>query len=321
MKRSDGFPQIVRFLRNIPVLLFVCAILAVYALDVCQLVRFAVGVLGDGPAAHHLTSMPVLALHAVALIGLLCVGYGYFIEPYRIAVTRIRLRTPKLSRTRLRIAQITDLHCERKQRNERKLADLINPLEPDLIVFTGDSLNSIAGLERFREALATLDARIGKFAVRGNVDDRRYPDVDLFESTGFRCLSAEAVALEKDNETFWLSGVDFRHEDRYREVLERVPKGCYSAFLCHYPDLIEGLCGINADVYLAGHTHGGQVRLPLYGALVTFSRYGKRYEAGRYTVGETTLYVNRGVGLEGSIAPRVRFLCRPEIAVFDIEPA
>jgi hypothetical protein len=311
----------VRFLRNIPVALFTCAILAVYALEVCQLVRFAVGVLGDGPAAHHLTSTPVLALHAVALIGLLCMGYGYFVEPYRIAVTRIRLRTPKLARTRLRIVQITDLHCERKQRNERRLADLINPLEPDVIVFTGDSLNSTAGLTPFRETLAALEAGIGKFAVRGNVDDRGYPDIDLFEGTGFRCLSAEAVALEKDGETFWLAGVDFRHECMYREVLERVPRGCYCAFLCHYPDLIQGLCGLNAALYLAGHTHGGQVRLPLYGALVTFSRYGKRYEAGRYTVGETTLYVNRGVGLEGGIAPRVRFLCRPEIAVFDIEPA
>jgi len=62
------------------------------------------------------------------------------------------------------------------------------------------------------------------------------------------------------------------------------------------------------------------VRVPFYGALITFSRYDKKYEAGLYRVGATTMYVNRGIGMEGWRTPRVRFLARPEITVIDVTP-
>jgi len=77
------------------------------------------------------------------------------------------------------------------------------------------------------------------------------------------------------------------------------------------------LSPLGVDLYLAGHTHGGQVRAPLYGAIVTFSEFGKRYEMGPYRVGGTMLYVNRGIGFEPEL-PRVRFLARPEVAVIDL---
>ena len=66
------------------------------------------------------------------------------------------------------------------------------------------------------------------------------------------------------------------------------------------------------DLYLAGHTHGGQIRLPLYGPMATGSRYGRRYAAGLFQEKDTTLYVSRGLGFEGGGMPRARFLCRPE---------
>jgi predicted MPP superfamily phosphohydrolase len=69
------------------------------------------------------------------------------------------------------------------------------------------------------------------------------------------------------------------------------------------------------DLYLAGHTHGGQLRLPFFGAIVTASIYGKRYEMGAYRQGDTLLYVSRGVGMEGKGAPRARFLCPPEVVL------
>ncbi|MBN1306175.1 MAG: metallophosphoesterase [Anaerolineales bacterium] len=73
-------------------------------------------------------------------------------------------------------------------------------------------------------------------------------------------------------------------------------------------------------MYLAGHTHGGQVRIPLYGALVTFSRYGKVFEMGEDHIEGTTLYVSRRLGMEGLGLPRVCFLCPPEIVVIDLSP-
>ena len=74
------------------------------------------------------------------------------------------------------------------------------------------------------------------------------------------------------------------------------------------------------DLFCAGHVHGGQVGLPLYGALVTLSRHGKRYEAGLYQAGPMRMYVSRGIGMEGGSAPRVRFCSRPEIAVIEAVP-
>jgi predicted MPP superfamily phosphohydrolase len=92
-------------------------------------------------------------------------------------------------------------------------------------------------------------------------------------------------------------------------------------FLYHFSDLVESLKRVNVDLYLSGHTHGGQVALPFYGAIITLSKFGKKYESGMYRVGETILYVNRGIGLEPRPAPQIRFLARPEITVFDIGPA
>ncbi len=82
-------------------------------------------------------------------------------------------------------------------------------------------------------------------------------------------------------------------------------------------DLIEDLKNLNVDLYLAGHTHGGQIALPIYGALITLSKFGKKYESGMYTVDDTILYVNRGIGGHASA---VRFFARPEITVFEVGP-
>ena len=74
-------------------------------------------------------------------------------------------------------------------------------------------------------------------------------------------------------------------------------------------------------LYLTGHTHGGQVRLPVYGALVTLAVHGKRFECGRYELPEgMTAYVSRGLGLEGGHATRVRFMCSPEVVLLEFAP-
>ena len=96
------------------------------------------------------------------------------------------------------------------------------------------------------------------------------------------------------------------------------PPEAYTLLLYHSPDLIETASSVGVDLYLAGHTHGGQVRLPFYGAVITFSAYGKQYEMGWYEVGATTLYVSRGLGMEGWDAPRMRFLCPPEMEVVEL---
>jgi predicted MPP superfamily phosphohydrolase len=92
-----------------------------------------------------------------------------------------------------------------------------------------------------------------------------------------------------------------------------------NVLLHHSPDYLEEASRAGYDLVLSGHTHGGQVRIPGFGAIITMSRFGRRFQAGLYVQGDTRMYVNRGLGLEGGMAPRIRLFCRPEVAVLDLE--
>jgi predicted MPP superfamily phosphohydrolase len=260
----------------------------------------------------------------LAAAGLPCFYYGWRIEPYWPEVTRVALATDKLPAGDLpiRIAHLSDLHSERRERLEPRLPPLVQALNPDLIVFTGDAVNALDGLPTFRRCLRKLAAIAPTFAVRGNWDVWYFPRADPFEGTGARELDGEARPVRlHDGRTLFLAGVAVGHESRLERTLSALPPHELSLFLYHSPDLIKSVRQSPVDLYCAGHTHGGQVALPLYGALVTFSRYGKKYESGLFHVGTTTMYVNRGIGMEGGLAPRVRFWARPEITLYEISPA
>jgi uncharacterized protein len=260
-------------------------------------------------------------VHVLAAVVVVCGVYGYWVEPYWIEVKHVTVKTDKLHKTSLRIAQFSDTHCEARLRNEAKLVELVNAANADIVVFTGDSLNNAASLPVFKDTLQGMHAGIGKYAVRGNFDCWLWERVDLFGGTGFRELDGSQVTCEKDGERFMLTGVNCLAPEAYSVLLPQVPDDTLSIFLYHYPDLIEDVAGRKVDIYLAGHTHGGQIALPFYGAMVTLARYGKKYESGRYDVGPTMLYVNRGIGMEAGHAPRIRFLARPELTIIDVVPA
>ena len=230
------------------------------------------------------------------------------------------IHTPKLRTASFRIVQISDLHCDRQPHNEEQTVRIVNQLKPDIIVLTGDCLNRASALPRLRGMLGRLEAPLGKLAVKGNFDSGHWPGLDLLENTGFRWLDQDTVAASKGDDVIDVSGLSLDRPRASRGLLQRINRDHFNVFLFHTPDLIEDIRGLGVDLYLCGHTHGGQVALPWYGALITLSKFGKKYESGRYESDGTILYVNRGLGLEPSPAPQVRFFARPEIAVFDIVP-
>lgn len=99
--------------------------------------------------------------------------------------------------------------------------------------------------------------------------------------------------------------------------MSKAPGDAYKIFLYHYPDGIRAASAKGLDLFLAGHTHGGQIRLPFYGALVTASTLGKQFEYGHYVVGKTHMNVSSGIEMTGL---PVRFLTPPEVAVIDVVP-
>jgi predicted MPP superfamily phosphohydrolase len=102
-------------------------------------------------------------------------------------------------------------------------------------------------------------------------------------------------------------------------VYQFAPNFVPQILLYHAPDLMPEATEKGIDLYLCGHTHGGQVRLPWIGAIWTSSQYGKQYEMGHYHQSRTNLYVSRGIGLEGLSAPRIRFLAPPEITLITLQ--
>ncbi|MBN2138509.1 MAG: metallophosphoesterase family protein [Sedimentisphaerales bacterium] len=305
---------------KIALLIFMTSFAAVYIIEAALLIRAAAALIKGKSGRGILLKKRALAVHLLAVLGVLFFFYARFIEPTWIEVNTIRIETDKLKTESFRIVHISDLHCDRKVRNEERMAELINGLGADVIVFTGDSLNTADALGLLKETLGNLKASSAKLAVSGNFDVGPWRDLDLFSGTGFRLLDGETAAITKNGESIYVSGLSCDNPGGFSGLSASATHDDFHVFLYHFSDLVESVEGSGIDLYLCGHTHGGQVALPFYGAIITLSKLGKKYESGLYKVGGTMLYVNRGIGLEPRPAPQVRFLARPEIAVFDIGP-
>jgi predicted MPP superfamily phosphohydrolase len=262
-------------------------------------------------------------LLGVAAVGVLVYAYGHYVEPYWVEVTRVRLQSPKLANFSrpIRIVQISDLHCDPTVRAEKVLPGIIAAQKPDVIVFTGDAINSKGGLPNFRACLKAVASIAPTFAVDGNHDSRCWNDLALYKNTKVVPLNGAARRVTAAGQEFYVAGVGFDSENLVDKAMSSVPAGAFTLFLYHSPDFIHELAARGVDLVCAGHTHGGQVCLPWYGAIVTQSRFGKQFEAGLYHVANSWMYVNRGIGMEGGLDPRVRFCARPEVTVIDLEPA
>jgi predicted MPP superfamily phosphohydrolase len=304
----------------VSLLIFVGVIFTIYAAEVSLITGVAKSRRRGQEVPKRFLSSRAIIIHLLAILGVVCLLYGFFIEPYWVEVKKVEIPTNKLHQTTVRIVQISDTHCTIRPLNEKKMVEIINRLKPDIIVFTGDSANNSRGLKRFKETMGKLDAPLGKFAVRGNIDDYFWLRTDIFSGTGFVDLDGNSIEIDKNGEKIWITGVSCEKGGKAGGLLKKVPDDCFSVFLYHYPDLVEDLNGMHVDLYLAGHTHGGQIALPFYGAIITLSKFGKKYESGEYKVGNTILYVNRGLGLAAGPNPKMRFFARPEITVFDLKP-
>jgi predicted MPP superfamily phosphohydrolase len=275
----------------------------------------------SGPGLNTRERRVLKGLAAALGLALPCLPYGLWVEPAWLEVTHEEVSTPKLlPGEHLRIALISDLHVAGKSRALAQAVSAINAAHPDLVVFTGDALNAQDGLPVFRDALSQMRAKEGRFAVRGNHDVWYWKSTDLFGGGVAQELTGAPVLLRGSRVA--LCGAPFGATERVAACLAHAPASALRVVAYHTPDFVEDAAASHADIYLAGHTHGGQVRLPGYGAVITMSKFDKKYEAGRYDVAggdlyRTLLYVNRGIGEERWL-PRFRFLCRPEVTVIDV---
>ncbi|MBI4769767.1 MAG: hypothetical protein HY784_04960, partial [Chloroflexi bacterium] len=270
-------------------------------------------------------------------IGMLLAFYGLWIEPQRLVVTRQQLISPALPPGRtLRALHLGDLHMERWTAREGRVLAAVERLAPDVILFSGDLLNISYTGDPHAQAQAArwlngLRAPLGVYAVIGSpAVDLPQVAADIYaQAPHVRWLRDEAVCLE--GWSLSILGVHCTQNPgvdgpRLQQVAEGAPDGNFRLLLYHTPDLAPEAAAAGMDLQLSGHTHGGQMRLPLFGALFAGSIYGKRFEMGRYEVrdgrrpedGAMTLYVTRGLGMEGLGIPRIRVLCPPEITLWEM---
>jgi uncharacterized protein len=277
--------------------------------------------------------LPFPAAVILQVIGTLLVGYGFWIEPHKIRVSHQKLTSPKLLPGRpVRMLHLGDLHVERITGRERQLNQLIHELKPDIILFSGDVINlsyieDPAAWQDARKVLAEWHAPAGVYAVTGSpAVDLEHVFPRLVEGMALTWLKEDCVQVAVNGQTLNILGLTCSHKpfiDGPRlEAIANQIDGHFTMFAYHTPDLAPNAANTGKiDLQVSGHTHGGQLRIPGYGALFAASLYGKRFESGRKQVGGMTLYVTRGIGLEGKAAPRIRFFCPPEIILWEIDGA
>jgi predicted MPP superfamily phosphohydrolase len=289
----------------------------------------------------------VADLLAWSLIGLLslgaaCVAYGIVVERrwYRVAVYRLPI-LPAEARSRLTLLHLSDLHFVASDRGKaRALASLP---AADVTVVTGDMLGEPEAVEAVIAALGPVRGKAASYFVLGSNDyfaprplsylayfrkrrrrRRAAPGgartlVPLLEAEGWVHLKNRRLSHEGDGIRLEVLGLDDPHIERHDlRVAVRTDPGAFGLAVVHAPDPAPELAALGYDLVVCGHTHGGQVRMPLLGALVTNSTIPTRLCMGLSRFGRTILHVSPGLGTS-KFAP-FRFLCRPEATVLELTP-
>ncbi|MBZ0280454.1 MAG: metallophosphoesterase [Anaerolineae bacterium] len=274
--------------------------------------------------------LKISVLSALGTVGAGVGGFGYAhdIEPDRVEVVRVNLTLPRLNPAfnGYQLVQISDIHIDTGMTKERlqRIVQMVNDLQPDAIAITGDYITGRwlleRSLENLVEVLSGLRAKDAAVAVLGNHD--HWTDANgvrgVLRDSGLTELSNAVHTVRRGDAMLHLSGVDdyWERNDRLDEVLDLLPEEGAAILLAHEPDYADISAATGRfDLQISGHSHGGQVIIPVLNRPVVVPTYGRKYPLGRYQVGTMIQYTNRGLG---TVPPAVRFNCRPEITLFTL---
>ncbi len=219
----------------------------------------------------------------------------------------------------LRLVQLTDLHiapCFRPAFFER-VVDACREWEADLVVVTGDIVEDDASIAWIEPLLAPLEARLGKLAILGNHDEDHQPAAIVGElaRAGFETLEGRWTTLDADGATIAIGGTSAPWGPDVDS--SAIPPADFRILLSHSPDRFYQAARWGVNLMLSGHNHGGQIRLPLVGAVFMPSIYSRRFDRGFFRRGRTLMYASDGIAGKHP----VRYGCPPEVTRFALRPA
>ena len=253
--------------------------------------------------------------------------YSTFIERKLLIVKDKEIKLSHGNEIDLNIVQFSDTHLGDYYSLEdlKKVVDKINSLDADIVVFTGDLIdeaNKYPHLSEIPEVLSKIKSKYGKFCVYGNHDygggAYEYYS-NIMKSSGFQLLVNSSVTLNIDNKIVNISGADdgiWGNID-YNKTMSKCSTETIDILLLHEPDLVNGFSNYPIDLVLSGHSHGGQVYIPFYGALVT-TDFANNYQSVLYDIKNkwgTQLFVSSGIG---NTKVPFRFFNIPEIINFKL---
>lgn len=293
------------------------------------------GALGFAASKRGAAGCRAAALACFAAAGLLVCArlWATVAEPRMLMLRRAELRSPKV-RKPLRILHITDVQSSLIGNYEEKAFARMRALNPDLVIHTGDMLHPIppatvqSELPKLAELFAGLHPPLGKWNVMGDVD---HPFMGaLREGVGgmTTLFSGETTISLEGGGRVRLLGLSANEshfpafgKERVAAWLKAGEPGDFTIVAGHAPDYVLALEGLPIDLCLAGHTHGGQVRIPFYGPLLTLSQVPREWARGFRKAGKTALNVSAGVGCEHTecLMP-IRVNCPSEMTLIEVSP-
>jgi predicted MPP superfamily phosphohydrolase len=261
-------------------------------------------------------------------------GDGIVLEPNRPRVVRRELFLPRWSErmSGFTIAVLSDFHYDPyfSVHPLHAAIPIVNGLCPDLIALTGDFVTvpqvgdprkGAFAAEPCVSLLGQMTAPHGLWAIMGNHDDGTDPGhvTRVLQSENIHVLANQSEAIEHDGARFWLAGVNdvLSGTADLPETLRPLPAGEAVVLLAHEPDFADEASRFPIDLQLSGHSHGGQIRIPLLPPLY-LPPMGKKYILGEYHVGPLTLYTNAGLG---TLLIPMRLNCPPEITLLTLRPS
>jgi predicted MPP superfamily phosphohydrolase len=276
---------------------------------------------------------PAVKLASIASLGLIPIGvYATWIEPYNLKVetAMLAVSTAREGSRSVKIAVLTDLQTGAVGPHEQRAVDLLMAQKPDVILLPGDVFQGTeeefdATRSSLRDLLARLKAPGGVFLVLGDTDGPGDHLRAILPETSIQLLVDEVARVSIHGRQLTIGGIELAYKSdpaqRIVGQLETEPgDDDIRIILAHRPDVALGLrARSRIDLVIAGHTHGGQIVVPGYGPPMTLSKVPIKVAAGGlHRIGENPIYVSRGVGSERGQAPRIRFLCPPEISIVEL---